>query len=244
MAASLLGSMGLMPYQQAVCEALQDRDARRIVFIRDKPGHFDRSGFAEWLMCCNFAEYIPALWSLEEVTHAVFALAVKRSGAYVVQVPHCIYGAPHGTFWAAMESLQDGRCHDSRYRWTWLWMPRPNLVVVGSSFPARADIGVHRWELYDLAEEEGDSESITMEKLTIAQAEERTKLEKDGEETKRPAEERTELEKDGGEMNPQAEERTKPEKDGEETNLRTASKRKACDVSSQELEPQGKRQTF
>ena len=42
----------------------------------------------------------------------------------------------------------------------------------------------------------------------------------------------------------QAEERTKLEKDGEETNLRTASKRKACDVSSQDLEPQGKRQTF
>ena len=174
----------LVPYQHVVLEGLLGREARHIVFIRDTPGHDGTAGFAEWLMYRNIAEYIPPLHSLREVMQAVRRTAAERCGAFVIDVPHCVH-AKDGAFWASMESFQDGTCLESRPRWTKRGQTRPGIVVVGHRFPPRAHISVHRWELYDLAEA-GGPESTTIEKLTVAQAEERAKLEQDGGETNMP----------------------------------------------------------
>ena len=169
----------LLPYQQFICEGLQEWDARRIVFIRDKPGHCGKTVFTEWLEYYKIAEYIPPLDTLREVMQAVYATPVERSSAFVIDVPRSVR-LSNGTFWAGMESLKDGKSYDGRYSWKKRWQTRPGLVVMGNRFPQFEEISADKWELYDLTKE-GEPAGITMERLSVEEAAERTRLEKEQE---------------------------------------------------------------
>lgn len=149
---------GLLPWQDTLlAEVFTDDfvpiwDDRHIHVVYDPKGDIGKTAFVEYVHSYRYGCVIPPMPSMEDIVQ--FAMCRPVSRLYVIDLPRAMEKKDLGSFFAGIEVLKSGQLYDKRYKGTFKWIERPNLIVFTNKLPDTRYLSLDRWRIWSVFKDE------------------------------------------------------------------------------------------
>lgn len=143
--------MGLRPWQNSLLNEVDGWDDRHIWCVIDNKGNNGKTALMEWVYSKGYGMVVPPFNKMEDIMQ--FCMSFPHT-LYLIDMPRAMKKKHLFDMYAGIEQLKDGKIYDKRYKGTFKWQERPNIVVFTNSAPKARYLSFDRWNLRCIEEDQ------------------------------------------------------------------------------------------
>jgi hypothetical protein len=146
----------LRPWQQAVWETADVRDARTINLIFDELGNNGKSTIASLMDLHKRGLDLPPMNDAEKLIQSVADILIARQErnpkVMFVDMPRAMDKKRLGGMYTAIEQIKKGKVYDTRYAYKEWWFDSPQIWVFTNIEPDLSFLSRDRWKLWTIVD--------------------------------------------------------------------------------------------